>query len=125
MYVSFKYLLIKLRYFYFFIILLIGCYQEQYSVKINVVPENGGITNIKNNLFGEGEEVYFEAVPNQYYYFDFWSGDIKSNQSVISLNIYSFEIVDKINFHFQEPYHHRIIPNSHYIKHGLYLRLFF
>lgn len=73
-------------------------------MKINVVPANGGITNIKNNLFGEGEEVYFEAVPNQYYYFDFWSGDIKSNQSVISLNIYSnlnvnanFKLLDSDN----------------------------
>ena len=74
----------------YFIVLLffIGCDQTmEYNISLKVNPYESGSTNIIDDYFLEGEEVYIEAVPNENYEFDFWSGDADGNQPELTFKI--------------------------------------
>ena len=74
---------------YFIVLLfLIGCDQTmEYNISLKVNPYESGSTNIIYDYFLEGEEVYIEAVPNENYEFDFWSGDADGNQPELTFKI--------------------------------------
>ena len=79
----------------FFFIYLVSCTKEPvlYQVDFVTQPVNGGSINLNSNNYNEGEILKLEAIPSENYSFDFWSGDLNSNNSLIDLNVDSDKTV--------------------------------
>ena len=84
----------KLKLLLFFS-LLVSCNKEPVLFQIDFVsqPQNGGSINLSSSSYNEGEILKLEAIPSQNYNFDFWSGDLNSNQSLADLNVDSDKTV--------------------------------
>ena len=84
----------KLKFLLFFS-LLISCSKEPVLFQIDFVsqPQNGGSINLNSSSYNEGEILKLEAIPSENYSFDFWSGDLNSNQSLADLNVDSNKTV--------------------------------
>jgi hypothetical protein len=80
--------LFKLKLLLFFS-LLVSCNKEPVLFQIDFVsqPQNGGSINLSSGSYNEGEILKLEGIPSQNYNFDFWSGDLNSNQSLADLNV--------------------------------------
>ena len=83
---------LKLLLFFSF---LVSCNKEPVLFQIDFVsqPQNGGSINLSSSSYNEGEILKLEAIPSQNYNFDFWSGDLNSNQSLADLNVDSDKTV--------------------------------
>ena len=79
----------------FFFIYLVSCTKEPvlYQVDFVTQPVNGGSINLNSNNYNEGEILKLEAIPSENYSFDFWSGDLNSNNSLIDLVVDSDKTV--------------------------------
>ena len=79
----------------FFFIYLVSCTKEPvlYQVDFVTQPVNGGSINLNSNNYNEGEILKLEAIPSENYSFDFWSGDLNSNNSLIDLAVDSDKTV--------------------------------
>ena len=79
----------------FFFIFLVSCTKEPVLYKVDFVtqPVNGGSINLNSNNYNEGEILKLEAIPSENYSFDFWSGDLNSNNSLIDLVVDSDKTV--------------------------------
>ena len=79
----------------FFFIFLVSCTKEPvlYQVDFVTQPVNGGSINLNSNNYNEGEILKLEAIPSENYSFDFWSGDLNSNNSLIDLVVDSDKTV--------------------------------
>ena len=79
----------------FFFIFLVSCTKEPvlYQVDFVTQPVNGGSINLNSNNYNEGEILKLEAIPSENYSFDFWSGDLNSNNSLIDLAVDSDKTV--------------------------------
>jgi len=86
--------LFKLKFLLFFS-LLVSCSKEPVLFQIDFVsqPQNGGSINLNSSSYNEGEILKLEAIPSENYSFDFWSGDLNSNQSLVDLNVDSNKTV--------------------------------
>jgi len=86
--------LFKLKILFFFIF-LVSCTKEPvlYQVDFVTQPVNGGSINLNSNNYNEGEILKLEAIPSENYSFDFWSGDLNSNNSLIDLVVDSDKTV--------------------------------
>jgi lysophospholipase L1-like esterase len=86
--------LFKLKILFFFIY-LVSCTKEPvlYQVDFVTQPVNGGSINLNSNNYNEGEILKLEAIPSENYSFDFWSGDLNSNNSLIDLAVDSDKTV--------------------------------
>jgi len=86
--------LFKLKILFFFIF-LVSCTKEPvlYQVDFVTQPVNGGSINLNSNNYNEGEILKLEAIPSENYSFDFWSGDLNSNNSLIDLAVDSDKTV--------------------------------
>jgi len=86
--------LFKLKILFFFIY-LVSCTKEPvlYQVDFVTQPVNGGSINLNSNNYNEGEILKLEAIPSENYSFDFWSGDLNSNNSLIDLVVDSDKTV--------------------------------
>jgi len=86
--------LFKLKFLLFFS-LLVSCSKEPVLFQIDFVsqPQNGGSINLNSSSYNEGEILKLEAIPSENYSFDFWSGDLNSNQSLANLNVDSNKTV--------------------------------
>jgi len=86
--------LFKLKLLLFFS-LLVSCNKEAVLFQIDFVsqPQNGGSINLSSSSYNEGEILKLEAIPSQNYNFDFWSGDLNSNQYLADLNVDSDKTV--------------------------------
>jgi len=86
--------LFKLKFLLFFS-LLVSCSKEPVLFQIDFVsqPQNGGSINLNSSSYNEGEILKLEAIPSENYSFDFWSGDLNSNQSLADLNVDSNKTV--------------------------------
>lgn len=75
--------------------LLVSCNKEPVLFQIDFVsqPQNGGSINLNSSNYNEGEILKLEAVPAENYSFDFWSGDLNSNQALTDLNVDSDKTV--------------------------------
>ena len=84
----------KLKFLLFFS-LLVSCSKEPVLFQIDFVsqPQNGGSINLNSSSYNEGEILKLEAIPSENYSFDFWSGDLNSNQSLADLNVDSNKTV--------------------------------
>ena len=84
----------KLKLLLFFS-LLVSCNKEAVLFQIDFVsqPQNGGSINLSSSSYNEGEILKLEAIPSQNYNFDFWSGDLNSNQYLADLNVDSDKTV--------------------------------
>ena len=84
----------KLKLLLFFS-LLVSCNKEPVRFQIDFVsqPQNGGSINLSSSSYNEGEILKLEAIPSQNYNFDFWSGDLNSNQYLADLNVDSDKTV--------------------------------
>lgn len=84
----------KLKFLLFFS-LLVSCSKEPVLFQIDFVsqPQNGGSINLNSSSYNEGEILKLEAIPSENYSFDFWSGDLNSNQSLADLNVDSDKTV--------------------------------
>ena len=84
----------KLKFLLFFS-LLVSCSKEPVLFQIDFVsqPQNGGSINLNSSSYNEGEILKLEAIPSENYSFDFWSGDLNSNQSLVDLNVDSNKTV--------------------------------
>ena len=84
----------KLKFLLFFS-LLVSCSKEPVLFQIDFVsqPQNGGSINLNSSSYNEGEILKLEAIPSENYSFDFWSGDLNSNQSLANLNVDSNKTV--------------------------------
>ena len=84
----------KLKFLLFFL-LLVSCNKEPVLFQIDFVsqPQNGGSINLNSSNYNEGEILKLEAVPAENYSFDFWSGDLNSNQALTDLNVDSDKTV--------------------------------
>ena len=84
----------KLKFLLFFL-LLVSCNKEPVLFQIDFVsqPQNGGSINLSSSNYNEGEILKLEAVPAENYSFDFWSGDLNSNQALTDLNVDSDKTV--------------------------------
>lgn len=84
----------KLKFLLFFS-LLVSCTKEPVLFQIDFVsqPQNGGSINLNSSSYNEGEILKLEAIPSENYSFDFWSGDLNSNQSLADLNVDSNKTV--------------------------------
>ena len=83
---------LKLLIFFSF---LVSCNKEPVLFQIDFVsqPQNGGSINLNSSSYNEGEILKLEAIPSENYSFDFWSGDLNSNQSLVDLNVDSNKTV--------------------------------
>ncbi len=83
---------LKLLIFFSF---LVSCNKEPVLFQIDFVsqPQNGGSINLNSSSYNEGEILKLEAIPSENYSFDFWSGDLNSNQSLADLNVDSNKTV--------------------------------
>ena len=83
---------LKLLIFFSF---LVSCNKEPVLFQIDFVsqPQNGGSINLSSSSYNEGEILKLEAIPSQNYNFNFWSGDLYSNQSLADLNVDSDKTV--------------------------------
>ena len=83
---------LKLLIFFSF---LVSCNKEPVLFQIDFVsqPQNGGSINLSSSSYNEGEILKLEAIPSENYSFDFWSGDLNSNQSLADLNVDSNKTV--------------------------------
>ena len=79
----------------FFFTLLVSCTKEPvlYQVDFVTQPVDGGSINLNSNNYNEGEILKLEAIPSENYSFDFWSGDLNSNNPVIDLAVDSDKTV--------------------------------
>ena len=79
----------------FFFTLLVSCTKEPvlYQVDFVTQPIDGGSINLNSNNYNEGEILKLEAIPSENYSFDFWSGDLNSNNSLIDLAVDSDKTV--------------------------------
>ena len=79
----------------FFFIFLVSCTKEPvlYQVDFVTQPIDGGSINLNSNNYNEGEILKLEAIPSENYSFDFWSGDLNSNNSLIDLAVDSDKTV--------------------------------
>jgi lysophospholipase L1-like esterase len=86
--------LFKLKILFFFT-LLVSCTKEPvlYQVDFVTQPIDGGSINLNSNNYNEGEILKLEAIPSENYSFDFWSGDLNSNNSLIDLAVDSDKTV--------------------------------
>jgi len=86
--------LFKLKLLIFFSF-LVSCNKEPVLFQIDFVsqPQNGGSINLSSSSYNEGEILKLEAIPSQNYNFNFWSGDLYSNQSLADLNVDSDKTV--------------------------------
>jgi len=86
--------LFKLKILFFFT-LLVSCTKEPVLYQVNFVtqPIDGGSINLNSNNYNEGEILKLEAIPSENYSFDFWSGDLNSNNSLIDLAVDSDKTV--------------------------------
>lgn len=84
----------KLKFLLFFS-LLVSCSKEPVLFQIDFVsqPQNGGSINLNSSSYNEGEILKLEAIPSENYSFDFWSGDLNSDQSLADLNVDSNKTV--------------------------------
>ena len=84
----------KLKFLLFFS-LLVSCNKEPVLFQIDFVsqPQNGGSINLSSSSYNDGEILKLEAIPSQNYNFNFWSGDLYSNQSLADLNVDSDKTV--------------------------------
>ena len=84
----------KLKLLLFFS-LLVSCSKEAVLFQIDFVsqPQNGGSINLSSSSYNDGEILKLEAIPSQNYNFNFWSGDLYSNQSLADLNVDSDKTV--------------------------------
>ena len=75
--------------------MLVSCTKEPVLFKVDFVtqPVDGGSINLNSNNYNEGEILKLEAVPSENYSFDFWSGDLNSNNPVIDLAVDSDKTV--------------------------------
>ena len=75
--------------------MLVSCSKEPVLFQIDFVsqPQNGGSINLNSSSYNEGEILKLEAIPSENYSFDFWSGDLNSNQSLADLNVDSNKTV--------------------------------
>ena len=78
-----------------FFTLLVSCTKEPVLFQIDFVsqPIGGGSVNLNSNNYNEGEILKLEAIPSENYSFDFWSGDLNSNNSLIDLAVDSDKTV--------------------------------
>ena len=83
---------LKLLIFFSF---LVSCNKEPVLFQIDFVsqPQNGGSINLSSSSYNDGEILKLEAIPSQNYNFNFWSGDLYSNQSLADLNVDSDKTV--------------------------------
>ena len=83
---------LKLLIFFSF---LVSCNKEPVLFQIDFVsqPQNGGSINLSSSSYNDGEILKLEAIPSQNYNFDFWSGDLNSNQALTDLNVDSDKTV--------------------------------
>jgi len=86
--------LFKLKLLIFFSF-LVSCNKEPVLFQIDFVsqPQNGGSINLSSSSYNDGEILKLEAIPSQNYNFNFWSGDLYSNQSLADLNVDSDKTV--------------------------------
>ena len=75
--------------------MLVSCTKEPVLFQIDFVsqPIGGGSVNLNSNNYNEGEILKLEAIPSENYSFDFWSGDLNSNNSLIDLVVDSDKTV--------------------------------
>ena len=75
--------------------MLVSCTKEPVLFQIDFVsqPIGGGSVNLNSNNYNEGEILKLEAIPSENYSFDFWSGDLNSNNSLIDLAVDSDKTV--------------------------------
>ena len=60
---------------------------NEYTVSVEVLPVESGSIDFLNKFYNENDDVYLKAFPNEHYEFDFWSGDVSSNQTEINFKI--------------------------------------
>ena len=60
---------------------------NEYTVSVEVLPVESGSIDFINKFYGENDDVHLKAFPNEHYEFDFWSGDMSSNQTEINFKI--------------------------------------
>ena len=75
--------------------MLVSCTKEPvlYQVDFVTQPIDGGSINLNSNNYTEGEILKLEAIPSENYSFDFWSGDLNSNNPVTDLAVDSDKTV--------------------------------
>jgi hypothetical protein len=68
---------------------LIAGWQKQFSLFLNVLPENGGMVQRQpqRNWFDESSSVTLTAMPAQGFHFDRWTGTVNANSSVITVKM--------------------------------------
>ena len=73
----------KYKSFVLLALFLFSCEKkEEYTLFINIQPENTGLTNpLSGQKFEEGTSVDLSATPNRNYKFSNWSGDITGIQN--------------------------------------------
>jgi len=61
----------------------------EYELTINAEPEEGGTTDPEpgTHTYYEGQEVTVEAIPEEGWFFDEWTGDYESDDAVITFEI--------------------------------------
>jgi uncharacterized repeat protein (TIGR02543 family) len=61
----------------------------RYSLSTSVSPQGGGSVSPGSGTFDEGANVSVEAIPNEGWVFDSWTGDIQSTDNPLSFSITS------------------------------------
>ena len=87
---KFKYRAVKRIFFLFYVIVFISCAEEKtYKLTTSVVPPNSGEIIPNSGNYTEGSSVVIEAINNEGYDFNRWSGDVTDSNNPLSISVYS------------------------------------
>ena len=85
---KFKYRAVKRMFILFYVIVFISCAEEKtYKLTTSVVPPNSGKIIPNSGNYTEGSSVVIEAINNEGYDFNRWSGDVTDSNNPLSLSL--------------------------------------